>query len=115
MGPADINDIIASTASTTRRPPRSATSSTTTAARDGDHGAKASNLEKGPKKVWAIGSKDAKIQNLTMDTNFAGILGYMELLKQSMHEMTGMPEGRSAQMQPISNTCGMALRCSTSR
>ena len=24
-------------------------------------GAKASNLEKGPRKVWAIGSKDAKI------------------------------------------------------
>jgi len=72
-------------------------------------GAKASNLEKGPKKVWSIGSKDAKIQNLTMDTNFAGILGYMELLKQAMHEMTGVPQAALGQMQPISNTSGTAL------
>jgi hypothetical protein len=72
-------------------------------------GAKASNLEKGPKKVWSIGSKDAKIQNLTMDTNFAGILGYMELLKQGMHEMTGVPQAALGQMQPISNTSGTAL------
>ena len=72
-------------------------------------GAKASNLEKGPKKVWSIGNKDAKIQNLTMDTNFAGILGYMELFKQAMHEMTGVPQAALGQMQPISNTSGTAL------
>jgi hypothetical protein len=72
-------------------------------------GAKASNLEKGPKKVWAIGTKDAKIQNLEMETNFAGILGYMELLKQSMHEMTGVPASALGTMQPISNTSGVAL------
>ena len=72
-------------------------------------GAKASNLEKGPKKVWTIGSKDASIQNLSMDTNFAGIMGYMELLKQAMHEMTGVPASALGQMQPISNTSGTAL------
>src|SRR5580765_1421864 len=72
-------------------------------------GAKASNLEKGPKKVWAIGTKDAKIENLTMDTNFAGILGYMEMIKQGMHEMTGVPVAALGQMQPISNTSGTAL------
>ena len=72
-------------------------------------GAKASNLEKGPKKVWAIGNKDAKIENLTMDTNFAGMLGYMELLKQAMHEQTGVPQAALGQMQPISNTSGTAL------
>lgn len=72
-------------------------------------GAKASNLERGPRKVWSIGSKDAKIQNLNMDTNFSGILGYMELLKQSMHEMTGVPAQALGQMQPVSNTSGVAL------
>jgi hypothetical protein len=72
-------------------------------------GAKASNLEKGPKKVWTIGSKDARIENLSMDTNFAGIMGYMELIKQSMHEMTGVPASALGQMQPISNTSGTAL------
>ena len=72
-------------------------------------GAKASNLEKGPKKVWTIGSKDAKIQNLSMETNFAGIMGYMEMIKQAMHEMTGVPAQALGQMQPISNTSGTAL------
>lgn len=73
-------------------------------------GAKASNLEKGPKKVWAIGSKDAKITNLELETNFAGPLGYMELLKQAMHEMVGVPMGALGQVQPISNTSGVALQ-----
>ena len=54
-------------------------------------GAKASNLEKGARKVWAIGNKDAKVQNLELQTNFTGPLGYMELLKQSMHEFMGVP------------------------
>lgn len=72
-------------------------------------GAKASNLEKGPRKTWAIGNKDAKIQNLELETNFAGPLGYMELLKQAMHELTGVPVQALGQLQPISNTSGVAV------
>lgn len=72
-------------------------------------GAKASNLEKGPRKVWAIGAKDAKVQNLTMDNNLAGPLGYMELIKNTMHEMMGIPAGALGQPQPISNTSGVAI------
>jgi hypothetical protein len=72
-------------------------------------GAKASNLEKGPKKVWAIGSKDARVQNLSMDTNLSGPLGYMEMLKTAMHEMTGVPMTALGQLQPISNTSGTSL------
>jgi hypothetical protein len=72
-------------------------------------GAKASNLEKGPRKVWAINNKDAKIQQLELQTNFTGPLGYMELLKQAMHEMTGVPAQALGTMQPISNTSGVAL------
>ena len=72
-------------------------------------GAKASNLEKGARKVWAIGNKDAKVQNLELETNFTGPLGYMELLKQSMHEFMGVPAAALGQMQPISNTSGVAL------
>jgi hypothetical protein len=32
-----------------------------------------------------------------------------------MHEMTGVPETALGQMQPISNTSGVALSISTSR
>lgn len=72
-------------------------------------GAKASNLEKGPRKVWAIGNKDAKIQNLELSTNLQGPLGYMELLKVAMHEMMGVPMNALGQSQPISNTSATAL------
>lgn len=72
-------------------------------------GAKASNLEKGPRKVWAIGNKDARIQNLQLEGNLSGPLGYLTLLKQSMHELTGVPEQALGSMQPISNTAGVAL------
>ena len=73
-------------------------------------GAKASNLEKGPKKVWSLASKDAKAFNLEGGTEAVpAALEYLETIKRSMHEMTGVPETALGQMQPISNTSGVAL------
>lgn len=73
-------------------------------------GAKASNLERGPKKVWSIPPKDAKVYNLEGGTEAIGpAMEYLELLKRAMHEMTGVPESALGQMQPISNTSGVAL------
>jgi Phage portal protein, SPP1 Gp6-like len=72
-------------------------------------GAKASNLERGPKKVWGIPNKDAKIQNLQLEGNLQGPLGYMEMIKTAMHETIGVPMGSLGQAQPISNTSGVAL------
>jgi hypothetical protein len=37
------------------------------------------------------------------------MLGYMEVVKRGMHEMTGVPEQALGQVQPISNTSGVAL------
>jgi len=59
--------------------------------------------------VWAVSNKDAKIQQLELQTNFTGPLGYMELIKQAMHELTGVPASALGTMQPISNTSGVAL------
>jgi hypothetical protein len=72
-------------------------------------GAKASQLEKGPKKVWGGLPKDAQVFNLELGANLEAPLAYLELLKRSMHEMTGVPETALGQMQPISNTSGVAL------
>lgn len=71
-------------------------------------GAKASQLEKGPRKMWTL-PKDSKIQNLESITAMEGPLAYMEMIKRGMHEMTGVPENALGQMQPISNTSGTAL------
>lgn len=72
-------------------------------------GAKASQLEKGPKKVWGGLPKEAQVFNLELGANLEAPLAYLELLKRSMHEMTGVPESALGQMQPISNTSGVAL------
>jgi len=73
-------------------------------------GAKASNLEKGANKIWAIGQKEARVENLAGGTEgLPGALSYLELIKQGMHEMIGVPEGALGQAQPISNTSGVAL------
>ena len=72
-------------------------------------GAKASQLEKGPKKVWGGLPKDAEVFNLENGVNLQGPMEYMAMLKTSMHEMVGVPETALGQMQPISNTSGVAL------
>ena len=72
-------------------------------------GAKASQLEKGAKKVWGNLPKDASVFNLDLTTNLQGPIAYLELLKQAMHEMTGVPQGALGETQQISNTSGVAL------
>jgi hypothetical protein len=73
-------------------------------------GAKASNLEKGANKVWSIPPKEASVYNLEGGTAAVGpAMEFLQSLKQSMHEMTGVPESALGQMQPISNTSGVAL------
>lgn len=72
-------------------------------------GARANNLERGPKKVWAIPSKDARVENLSAETNLDGVLNFLELIKGKMHEISGIPVNALGQELTISNTSGVAL------
>ena len=72
-------------------------------------GAKINQLERGPKKVWAGLPKDANVYNLESRGEMAGALEYIQFIKRAMHEITGVPETALGQMQPISNTSGVAL------
>jgi hypothetical protein len=73
-------------------------------------GAKASQLEKGANKVWGGLPKDAKVMNLEGGgTGLKGAMDFMDRLKRTMHEMTGVPETALGTAQPISNTSGVAL------
>lgn len=73
-------------------------------------GAKASQLEKGPKKVWGGLPKDSQVFNLEGGSSgIDGALKYLDVLKRSMHELMGIPESALGQVQPISNTSGVAL------
>jgi len=72
-------------------------------------GAKASQLERGAKKVWAGLPKDARVFNLESRGEMSGAMEYVQLIKQAMHEITGVPETALGRTQPISNTSGVAL------
>ena len=72
-------------------------------------GAKASQLERGPKKVWAGLPKDSNVFNLESRGEMAGALEFIQVIKRTMHELTGVPETALGQTQPISNTSGVAL------
>ena len=74
-------------------------------------GAKASNLEKGAKKVWGGLPKDSQVFNLEGGASgLQGALQYLQSLKISMHELMNVPESALGQSQPISNTSGVALQ-----
>jgi hypothetical protein len=73
-------------------------------------GAKATNLEMGANKIWALQQKDARVENLS--GGFEGLapaLEFLDRIKAWMHEITGVPENSLGQEQAISNTSGVAL------
>jgi hypothetical protein len=73
-------------------------------------GAKANNLEKGANKVWGGLPKDSQVFNLEGGSaGIQGALTYLATLKTAMHEIMNVPETALGQIQPISNTSGVAL------
>lgn len=73
-------------------------------------GAKSSQLERGAKKMWGGLPPDAKVYNLELGGGgVAAGISYLELIKKAMHELTGVPQGALGDVQPISNTSGVAL------
>lgn len=72
-------------------------------------GAKANNLERGPKKVWAIPNDKARIENLSLGAEGQEVLAYMSEIKGKMHEIVGIPVNALGEPQAISNTSGVAL------
>ena len=73
-------------------------------------GAKANNLERGPKKVWAIPNDKAKIENLALGEELGDTLEYLNTLKEKMHEIVSVPVNAFGQEIAISNTSGVALQ-----
>jgi hypothetical protein len=73
-------------------------------------GAKAAQLEAGAKKVWSGFPKDAQVYNLEMASDASLVQGFLEMLKQTMHEMAGIPVSALGQAQAVSNTSGVALQ-----
>jgi hypothetical protein len=73
------------------------------------YGAKASNLEKGARKIWGGLPKDAKVENLELKTDLTASMNYIGLLKNAMFEIASMPEDALGAKTATSNTSGIAL------
>lgn len=72
-------------------------------------GAKASNLEKGARKIWGGLPKDAKVENLELKTELAASMNYIEMIRRAMFEVSSMPFDALGAETAVSNTSGIAL------
>lgn len=72
-------------------------------------GAKAKNLERSAKSIWSGLPSNARIETIKLDGDLTAANGYLDRIKRAMHEIGDVPEGSLGQMQPISNTSGVAL------
>lgn len=74
------------------------------------YGAKVGNLEKGANKMWGGLPANAKIENLEMKSDLSLSQAYLDVLKESICEVSGVPEACLGGKQAISNTSGVALQ-----
>lgn len=78
------------------------------------YGAKVSSLEKGANKMWGGLPKDARVQNLELQSDLGASNNYRSDIKLAMHEIGGVPEGALGGKQAISNTSSVALHIANS-
>lgn len=74
------------------------------------YGAKVGNLEKGANKMWGGLAKDARVENLALESDLGASTSYIANLKLQMCEVGGIPETVLGGAQAISNTSGVALQ-----
>lgn len=72
-------------------------------------GAKAKNLQRGPRQIWSGLPSNAAVFNLKLEGDLQAAHSYWDKLKRTLHELGDVPEGILGQTQPISNTSGVAL------
>ena len=73
-------------------------------------GARAKQLDKGPKSLWSGLPSDAKVFNLELGGNLPASHEYLKTVQQIMFDLAGLPEGSLGRTQPISNTSAAALQ-----
>jgi hypothetical protein len=73
------------------------------------YGARAEKLVRGPNKVWGNLPKDGKVEILELKGDLRAATEHLKTLKESLHELMGVPEVAQGSQQAISNTSGVAL------
>lgn len=73
------------------------------------YGARASNLKKGPNKIWGNLPLNGKVENLEMKGDLNAANAHVKTMKEALHVVQGVPEIAQGTQQAISNTSGVAL------
>lgn len=74
------------------------------------YGADIGTLERGANKMWGGLPKDARVENLTMNTDLQASTTYQASVKKALHEVGFVPENALGDIGAISNTSGVALQ-----
>lgn len=72
-------------------------------------GAKMKQIVQGANKTWSGFPKDARVENLQLNSDLKASNSYMERIKESLHEISGVPSGSLNTMGGISNASGIGL------
>jgi hypothetical protein len=73
-------------------------------------GAHVSNLRRGVGEIWSGLPAEANVQTLGLGENLAANTEFLRLIRESMHDLSGVPQEDLTKVQHISNTSAAALR-----
>jgi hypothetical protein len=72
-------------------------------------GAKARNLERSPRAIWAIPTVGATVEHLKLEGELVAAISYLERTKDAMHDIAGVPKSAFGDSKHLSGTSGVAL------
>ena len=67
-------------------------------------------LKRGINQIWSGLPSDANVFNLTLGEDLSASMTFLKLLKDSIHDLSGVPEEVLSKVQHISNTSASALQ-----
>lgn len=68
------------------------------------------NLVRGINQIWSGLPSEASVFNLALGEDLSASMNFLSLLKNAMHDLTGVPEEVLSKVQHISNTSASALQ-----
>jgi hypothetical protein len=72
-------------------------------------GAKAKNLERSPRAIWAIPNVGATVTHLQLEGELEAANTYLDRTKDAMHDIAGVPKSAFGNTENMSGTSGVAL------
>lgn len=67
-------------------------------------------LKRGINQIWSGLPSDANVFNLSLGEDLSASTGFLQMLKNAMHDLSGVPEEVLSKVQHISNTSASALQ-----